>query len=124
MSEIGPFATPCGVGCLPGYGCLRESIFPDCTFASSTYSLWLTSGCSSFFHLVSVPSLLQPLGLDTSECPFGSLPLLMLSGSPFTVHPISIIYPVLVPKFANLQIRVLDALLGPCSPGAYACNCG
>lgn len=58
---------------LPGYGCLRESVSPDCTLASSTHSFWLASHCSSFFHLVPVPSLPAPLELDTLDCPFGSL---------------------------------------------------
>lgn len=87
------------------------------------------SGLPSFLLLVPVPSLLQPLGLDTSEYPFGSLPLLTLSGFPFAVSPSSIFYLFLVPWTCladcfNLQIRVLDALFGPCSPGPYGGNCG
>lgn len=99
-----------------------ETIFPDCPFASSTHLPWPASHWSSFFHLVLVPFLLALLKLDTSDHPFGSLALLII-WFPFR----SQFYLISLPNHGfwtcfNLQIRVLDALFLPCSPGAYACK--
>lgn len=62
-------------------------------------------------NLILVPSSLVLLGLDTLEYPFGFLPSLMLSSSPFIISPTSHLYPFLVPGLA-LEGSVLILRLG------------
>lgn len=101
---------------------------------SLTYSLWFASDYSFFFHLVPASSLLRPLGLDPSGCPFGSLPVWypFHIQSYFNSLPIPGSWTCLDGEFwpsdegsgFNLQMSILDAPFRLCSSGAYACDCG